>query len=91
MESSFTHPFFNIVFWVEFLSFVLARAGRSLLFPRLTGDRFFGGISAEGWELLSIVVLSFLQWYLVGWVGQKLWQRWLRRHSSSASSHAPSA
>jgi len=78
VESPFTHPFFNLAFWVEFPSFALARGGQNLLFPRVTGDRFFAGISEGGWRLLTIVVLSFLQWYLVGWVGQKLWQRWFR-------------
>ena len=28
-----------------------------------------------GWLLLGVMVLSFLQWYLIGWVGQTLWQK----------------
>ncbi len=75
IESPFTHPFFNLAFWVEFPSFALARGGQNLLFPQVTGDRFFVGISEGGWRLLAIVVLSFLEWYFVGWVVQKLWYR----------------
>ena len=74
MESSFTHPFFNLAFWVELPSFALARVGQNLLFPQVTGDRFFAGISEGGWRLLMILVLSFVQWYLVGWAGQKAWR-----------------
>jgi len=79
VESPFTHPFFNLAFWVEFPSFALARGGQNLLFPQVTGDRFFAGVSEGGCRLLTIVVLSFLQWYLVGWVVQKLWHKWSSR------------
>ena len=89
VESPFTHPFYNLAFWVEFPSFALARGGQNLLFPQVTGDRFFAGISEGGWRLLTIALLSFLQWYLVGWLGQKLWHRWFR-HSSALPSHSPS-
>lgn len=80
-ESSFTHPFFNFAFWVELPSFALARVGQNLLFPRVTGGRFFAGISEGGWRLLAILALSFVQWYFVGWVGQKAWCRW-SKHAS---------
>lgn len=90
VESPFTHPFFNLAFWVEFPSFALARGGQNLLFPQVTGDRFFAGISEGGWRLLTIVALSFLQWYLVGWVGQKLWERF-RHDPGGALNHAPSS
>ena len=91
LESPFTHPFFNLAFWVEFPSFALARGGQNLFFPWVTGDRFFAGISEGGWRLLTIVLLSFLQWYLVGWLGQKLWRRWFRHHPSGALNHVPSS
>jgi hypothetical protein len=90
VESPFTHPFFNLAFGVELPSFALARGGQFLLFPQVTGDRFFAGISEEGWRLLVIAVLSFLQWYLVGWIGQKLCQRWFGLRPRGALNHAPS-
>lgn len=77
VESPFLHPFFNAMFWAEFPSFALARVGENLFFPHLTADQFFAGISEGGWRLLVVVLLSFLQWYLVGWVGQRFWQRWV--------------
>ncbi len=76
VESPFKYLFFKLVFWIEFPSFVLDRGAENLLFSHLTSDRFFAGISVEGWSLLTIVLLSFLQWYLVGWVGQNLWLRY---------------
>jgi hypothetical protein len=91
IESPFKHSFFNLAFWIEFPSFALARGGQNLLFPHVKGDQFFAGISEGGWRLLTIVLLSFLQWYLVGWVGQKLWQRWFRHDPSGALNHAPSS
>lgn len=78
VESPFAHLFFQVMFWVEFPSFAVARLGQNLLFPHVTGDQFFAGISEGGWRLLIVALLSFLQWYLVGGVGQKLWQRWFR-------------
>jgi hypothetical protein len=77
VESPFLHPFFNGMFWVEFPSFALARVGENLFFPHVTADQFLAGISEGGWRLLVVVLLSFLQWYLVGWVGQRFWQRWV--------------
>ena len=81
MESSFTHPFFNLTFWVELPAFAVARVGQNLLFPHVTGDQFFAGISEGGWRLLTIVVLSFAQWYLVAWAVQKAWRRWCNHPS----------
>jgi hypothetical protein len=80
VESAFVHPFFNIMFWVEFPSFALASLGQNVLFPHVFhvyGDQFFAGLSVGGWKLLVVALLSFLQWNLVGWVGQKFWQKWL--------------
>jgi hypothetical protein len=78
VESPFTHRFFQVMFSVEFPSFAVARLGQNLLLPEVTGDQFFAGISEGGWRVLATVLLSFLQWYLVGWVGQKIWGRWIR-------------
>lgn len=84
VESPFAHPFFQVMFWIEFPSFAVASLGQKVLFPIITGDQLFAGISEEGWSLLVVALLSFLQWYLVGWVVQKLWHRW-----SNGSATAP--
>jgi hypothetical protein len=88
VESPFAHPFYQAMFWVEFPSFAVARLGQNLLFPHVAGDQFFAGISEGGWRVLVVALLSFLQWYLVGWVGQKLWHRWTS-HPTAAPSQAP--
>jgi len=88
LESPFTNPFFKLAFWAEFPSFAVARGGHNLLFPHVTGDQFFAGISEGAWRLLTIVALSFFQWYVVGWVGQKLWQKWFG-HSGGIPNQAP--
>jgi hypothetical protein len=75
-ESGFKYPFFRVVSYVEFPSIALATLVARLFSPRLILYGFFAGISKGGWLLLAVMVLSFLQWYLVGWAGQKLWQRW---------------
>jgi len=77
VESPFAHPFYQAMVWVEFPSFALARLGQNVLFPHFE-DHFFAGISDGGWRVIAVAVLSFLQWYLVGWVGHKLWHRWTR-------------
>lgn len=88
-ESAFQHRFFRTMFYVEFPSFASARIGQALLFPQVTGDRIFAGISEGGWRVSATAVLSFFQWYLVVWVGQSLWRRWSSR-STTAPGHAPS-
>ena len=88
-ESAFQHPFFQTMFFVEFPSFAVARVGQNLLFPSVTGDRVFVGISEGGWRLLVVGLLSFLQWYLVGWTVHKISRRWSRA-PSAAPTRAPS-
>ena len=61
------------MFYVEFPSFAVARFGQNLLFPHVTGDAFFAGISEGGWRVLVTALLSFSQWYFIGRVVQKLW------------------
>jgi hypothetical protein len=89
VESPFAHRFFEVMSWVEFPSFAVARLGQNLLFPHVTGDQFFEGISEGGWRVLAVALLSFLQWYLVGWVGQKPWHRWFG-HPTADPSQTPS-
>jgi hypothetical protein len=55
----------------------------------LTVDHQYWGISVGGYYLLLVCVLSFFQWYLIGWVVQKLWDRW-SSHPTTGPSHAPS-
>jgi hypothetical protein len=85
VESPLAHPFYRVMVWVEFPSFVFARLGQNVLFPRFK-DQFFAGISDGGWRLIAILLLSFLQWYLVGWAGQTIWHRWTGSHLTNASS-----
>jgi hypothetical protein len=75
VESPFVYPFFNVMFWVEFPAFILVRLAQYALFPHVTADQFFGGLSEGGWRLLVVAILSFFQWYLVGTAAQKLWQK----------------
>ena len=55
----------------------------------IDGERLYGGVSVTGYYLLIVCVLSFLQWYLVGRAGQKLWHKWSSR-TTRGPSHAPS-
>jgi hypothetical protein len=55
----------------------------------ITVDQLYWGVSVGGYYLLLVCVLSFVQWYLIGWVVQKLWHRWFS-HPTAAPSHAPS-
>jgi hypothetical protein len=55
----------------------------------ITVDHLYGGISVGGYYLLLVCLLSFVQWYLVGWVGQRLWHKWFSRPMTSPN-HAPS-
>ncbi len=92
VESGLVYPFFKAVFYAEFPSFALATLAVQLFSPHQLINGFFAGVSGGGWLLLGVMVLSFLQWYLVGWVGQKLWQKWFAHPSgirNQASSSGP--
>lgn len=75
-RSSLTYPFMKVAFWIEFPSFLSVALFRKAFLSGVSGDTFFAGISVGGYELLVIMLLSFVQWYLVGWVIQKLSRRW---------------
>lgn len=49
----------------------------------------FGGLSPWSYLLVLVLLLSFLQWYLVGWTIQKLWHRWSSRPSASGAQASP--
>ncbi len=86
VESGFAYPFFRVMFYAEFPSFALAILVVRMFSPHQLINGFFAGISGGGWLLLAVMLLSFFQWYLVGWVIQKLWHRW----SSALPSQSPS-
>ena len=88
-RSSLTYPFMRVAFWIEFPSFLLVALVRKAFLSGVSGDTFFAGISAGGYALLVTTLLSFIQWYIVAWVVQKLWQRWSNR-PTAAPSHTPS-
>jgi hypothetical protein len=86
-KSSFAYPFVEAIFWVEFPSFLFVTLVQHAFFAKVSADQFFAGISVGGYKLLAIMLLSFLQWYFVGWLGQKLWQKWFR-HSPGGLNQA---
>ena len=75
VESGLVYPFFRIVFYVEFPSFIVAVLIERVFDPQLTSHRFLAGISVGGWSLVETMLLSFIQWYLIGCIAQKLWYR----------------
>jgi hypothetical protein len=84
-ESGLVYPFFRAMFYVQFPSFALAMLVVRVFSPHLLLYGFFAGISKGGWLLLAVMTLSFFQWYLVGWLGRKIWHRWFRHPSGSGS------
>jgi hypothetical protein len=76
VESGLVYPFFRVAFYVEFPSFALATLVVRVFSPHQLLNGFFAGISGGGWLLLAVMLLSFLEWYFIGWVVQKLWRRW---------------
>jgi hypothetical protein len=90
-RSSLTYPFMQAAFWIEFPSFLIATLGQRTFFSSVSGDQVFAGISIGGYKLLVVMVLSFVQWYLIGWLGQKLWERWFRHHPGGTLKQAPSS
>jgi hypothetical protein len=88
-RSSLTYPFMKLAFWIEFPSFLSVALSRKAFLSGISGDTFFAGVSVGGYELIAIMLLSFVQWYIVAWVVQKLWHRWSSR-PTAAPSHGPS-
>ena len=88
-KSTLTYPFMKTAFWVEFPSFLSVALARKAFLRGVSGDTFFAGISVGGYELLVTMLLSFLQWYFIAWVAQKLWRRW-SGHSTGRVASQPS-
>lgn len=99
LESPLVYPFFRIVFYTEFPSFLLHPLAvyvcyadipftdllTSFRAPYVLLSGSFAGISTAGWMLLATMALSFLQWYFIGWIAQKLWRRLTNRPTSAPS------
>jgi hypothetical protein len=89
VESGLVYPFFKVMFYAEFPSFALATSVVRIFSPNQLINGFFAGVSGGGWLLLGVMLLSFLQWSIVGWLAQNLWFRWsgyVRRSTSRAVS-----
>jgi hypothetical protein len=84
VESAFAYPFFRVMFYTEFPSFGVATLVVRLFSPHHLINGFFGGISGGAWLLLTVMSVSFLQWYRVGRLMQKLWLRWFGQHPGGA-------
>jgi len=76
VESALVYPFFRAIFYAGFPSFALATFIAQALSPNLLLNSFLWGISGGGWLLLAVMVLTVLQWYLIGYVVRKLWRKW---------------
>lgn len=62
----------------RFLVGVLGYFGDKLFpgsYPNQSGGILFLGMSLNGYRLLATMLLSFLQWYLIGWALQSLWYK----------------
>jgi len=88
VESGFVYPFFKVMFYGQFPSFALATLVVRMFSPHQLINGFFAGISGGGWLLLAVMMLSFLQWYLIGWLGQKLWRRWFKHQAGGLNQAA---
>ncbi len=91
VEAGFVYPFFKVMFYAEFPSFALATLVVRIFSPHQLINGFFAGVSGGGWLLLAIMLLSFLQWYFVGWLGQKLWRKWFRHSAGGLNQAAASS
>jgi hypothetical protein len=68
-EDAHYHTFFRGITYVEGPSLFIVRGFVKIATPVERG--IWGGISPEGWALVAVFVLSFGQWYLVGWICDK--------------------
>lgn len=88
IEDGLSYPFFRTVYWIEFPSFSVAITLARLFYHPLLLYGFFVGISKGGWFLLTVMLLSFLQWYFIGWAIQKLCRKWFG-HPTAATNQGP--
>lgn len=90
-ESGLKYPFFKITFYLELPSFVVAVSIERFFDPQLISHRFIWGISMAGWGMLATILLSFLQWWSVGWIAEKVWRTWFNHTTRLPSSTTPTA
>jgi len=83
--SILSYSFMKVTYWAEIPSFAFVSVLMRILFGRLPSDRLVSDVSVAGYELLAVMMVSFFQWYLVGWAIQKLWHRWPGRATDPAS------
>ena len=73
--------------WVQVPSFLVVRPVVYALNQKPSvWEKTFGGLSPWSYLLIAVMLLSFLQWYFIGWLIGKLWQRW--SHPTAAVSRA---
>jgi hypothetical protein len=61
-------PLMRLTRFLEWPSFFSARPYFACFDSRvINGDQVYGGVSVTGYYLLIVCLLSFLQWYLLGW------------------------
>jgi hypothetical protein len=82
-KSSLTYPFMKLTFRIEFPSFLCVALFRKEFLSGVSGEPLFAGISAAGYELLVIMLLSFVQWFLLARVIQRRWCRWIGRPTAA--------
>jgi hypothetical protein len=64
-----TSPIIRTVRLVEFPSFFIAIPVNYFFSSRgIVVDHLYGGISAGGYYLIAVFLLSFVQWYAIGWL-----------------------
>ncbi len=72
------------------LNGVLGPYGDKLFYsyPSALGGNLLFGISINGYRLLATMLLSFLQWYFVGWAIQGLWYKCFGRPAATTNQTA---
>ena len=68
VESGLVYPFYRIIYFIQFPSFIVSVIVAKIFDPNLTGNWFFLGISEGGWILIGTMLLSFIQWLLVSYL-----------------------
>lgn len=84
-ESGLKYNFFKTVFYPDMPSFILSVLIARIFDPQLISMRFFAGVSMGGWTLVGAMLLSFVQWYLIGLLAQELWRKWSDHLTSNPS------
>jgi hypothetical protein len=81
--SIYSYSFMKATYWIEIPSFALVGILMRIFLGRLPSDRLVVGVSPAGYKLLAVMIVSFFQWYLVGWILQN------RRHRRTGAPPFP--